>query len=551
MDKEFRPIVNGQEMNRALARIAERSREAVAEFLDRQSRDATLSDFFDPLHIGDAFLQMTAQILASPVHIVEAQMSLWNNYLQLWQHTARTMMGDSPAPAPAVPAAERWNEAELFEFIRQSYLMTARWIQTLLKSSGSLGESDARTVDFYTRQFIDGMSGPSFFAANQELVDLTVASSGDNLLKGLDHVLSELERGKSKLKSRGGGGATPAKIVFHNRSMELLHYAPAAKVHKVPLLIIPPWNAKAYLLDLTPKTSFVRWAIEQGHNVFVLSWIPPEGELAERDFADTVTEGPLAALDAIEKLTGERSVNGLGFGLGGTLLATALGRLAARGEKRFASATYLGTLIDFFEVGEISVFINEEIMRVFDRKPSRTAAAARSLSSMVDSLRANDLIWSFVLDSYLDAATPLPIELLRWNADSLNLATATQDFYLRTMYQRNLLAVPGGLILQGTPIDLGGITAPSYVLAGREDHIAPWKTAFAATRLFSGPVRFVLASGGHAGSILTSRGYWANARRVKDPQGWVKSASHHRGSWWDDWARWVTPLSGPMTHKKL
>lgn len=542
MDKEFRPIVNEAEMNRALARIAERSSAAVADFLDRQSRDNTLTDFFDPLHIGDAFQQMTAQILASPVRIVQAQISLWNDYLQLWQHTARTMMGEA-VPAPAAPGNEHWNEAELFDFIRQSYLMTARWIQTLLKSDGSLDKSGAHTVDFYTRQFIDGMSAPSFFAANQELMDLTVTTYGDNLLKGLDHVLRELESGKGKLTGHSGG-ATPGKLVFRNASMELLRYKPAGKTRKLPLLIVPPWNAQAYLLDLTPEASFIKWARDLGHDVFVLSWMPPEGALAERDFAETLTEGPLAALGAIEKLTGKRRVNALGFGLGGTLLATALGRLAALGEDRFASATYLGTLIDFFEVGEISVFINEEIMRVLDHARSgKQKADSKALAATVDSLRANDAIWSFVLDSYLDEATPLPVELLRWSADSLNLCTATQDFYLRTMYQRNLLAEPGGLMLQGTPIDLGGITAPSYVLAGREDHISPWTTAFAATRLFSGPVRFVLASGGHAGSILTSRGYWTNDRRVKDPQGWLKNALHQQGSWWADWDAWVTPAA--------
>lgn len=559
MDKEFRPIVNAEEMNRALARIAERSREAVAEFLERQSRDSTLADFFDPLHIGDAFQQMTAQILANPMRMVQAQMSLWNNYLTLWQHTARTMMGDTPDAAAESTGTDRWNETELFDFIRQSYLMTARWIQTLLKSNGMLNRSDAQTVDFYTRQFIDGMSAPAFFAANRELMDLTVETYGDNLLKGLDHVLTELERGKSKLARKGDTGrlgrdvaATPGKVVFRNRSIELLHYDNLhAKTHQVPLLIVPPWNARHYLLDLTPKDSFVKWAVEHGHDVFMLSWAPPEGELAARDFAETLNEGPLAALDAIEQLTGQPKVNGLGFGLGGTLLAATLGLLAARGEQRFASATYLGALIDFSEVGEFSVFANEEALRILDQKRGKGHGAdTRALSSTADMLRANDLIWSFVIDSYLDAATPLPVELLRWNADSLNLATAMQDFYLRSLYQRNLLAEPAGIILQGSPIDLGGITAPAYVLAGREDHISPWKTCFAATRLFNGPVRFVLASGGHAGSILsppkTPRGYWLNPRRVKDPQGWLKGAAHQKGSWWEDWADWVAPLSGPM-----
>jgi polyhydroxyalkanoate synthase len=335
--------------------------------------------------------------------------------------------------------------------------------------------------------------------------------------------------------------------------MELLQYTPStAKVHKTPLLIVPPWNARHTLVDLEPAASLVKWAVERCHTVFVLSWAPPEGELAKRDFGGTLKEGPLAALDAIEAITGEKRVNGLGFGLGGTLLAAALGYLAARGEDRFASATYLGTLVDFFEVGELSVFINEEIMRVLDlKRTAKPQADPRTLSATVDLLRANDIIWSFVVDCLLDATAPLPYQALRWNADSLSPATAMQDFYLRAIYQRNLLAEPGGIVLHGTPIDLGGITAPSYIMAGREDHLSPWRTAFAATRLFSGPVRFVLAPSGHAGSIASppgprSRGYWTNARRVKDPEAWLRHAARQKGSWWEDWARWVAPLSGPM-----
>jgi len=557
MDKEFRPIVNADEMNRALARIAERSRQAVAEFLDRQSRDTTLADFYDPLHIGDAFLQMTAQILASPVRLVEAQMSLWNNYMQLWQHTARTMMGETGLGEATQGTTQRWNETELFDFIKQSYLMTARWIQTLLRSNGTLSKGDAQTVDFYTRQFVDAMSPADFFAANPDLMDFTVETCGDNLLRGLDRVLTEMERGKAQLAGRASGlgrsiAATPGKVIFRNAAMEVLHYAPATpKVHKVPLLIVPPWNARHYLLDLGPRQSFIKWAVEHCHNVFVISWAPPEGEQAKRDFGDTLLQGPLAALDAIEQATGERRVNGLGFGLGGTLLAATLGTLAARGEDQFASATYLGSMIDFFEVGEISVFVNQEILRILDQKRSgKSPENGRALSSTVDMLLANDLIWSFIIDSYLDSAAPLPVDQLRWTTDSLNLGTAMQDFYLRSLYQRNLLVEPGGIILQGTPIDLGGITAPSYVLAGREDHIAPWKTVFAATRLFSGPVRFVLAPSGHTGSMLSSpgaaRGYWINARRAKDPQSWLKNAARQPGSWWEDWGRWAAPLSGPL-----
>ncbi len=384
-----------------------------------------------------------------------------------------------------------------------------------------------------------------------------VASGGDSLVKGLDHLLAELERGKRRLAGADEASprraASPGKLVFRNRSIELLQYAPSTgKVHKTPLLIVPPWNARHHLVDLEPTASLVKWAVDHCHTVFVLSWAPPEGDLAKRDFADTLQEGPLAALDAITKITGEARVNGLGFGLGGTLLAATSGVLAARGEDRFASATYLGALVDFFEPGELSVYTHEETLRVLDLKRTKKPQAdSRILSATVELLRANDIIWSFVVDCLLDAATPLPFEALRWNSDSLSLTTAMQDFYLRALYQRNLLAEPGGIVMHGTPIDLGGITAPAYVMAGREDRLSPWRTAFAATRLFSGPVKFVLAPSGHAGSIASppgerSRGYWTNARRVKDPEAWLRYATRQDGSWWEDWARWLAPLSGPM-----
>jgi len=554
MDKDFRaddPILDTQEMNRALARIAERSRLAVADFLDRQSRDTSLADFFDPLHVGDAFLQMTAQIMASPAQIVEAQMSLWSSYMQLWQHTARTMMGETEAPAAS---SEQWNRDELFDFVKQSYLLTARWIQALLRSNGALAKSDAQMVDFYTRQFAEAMTPAGFFAANPDVLEAVSASQGDNFIKGIDHILAELERGKRQLIGAATAEriTTPSHVAFRNRSIELLRFSPTtAEVHEIPLLIVPPWNARHYLLDLAPSASLIKWAVDQGHTVFALTWVPPEGELAKRDFGDTLKEGPLAALDAIETITGQRRVNGLGFGLGGTLLAATLGMLAAQGQDRFATATYLGTLTDFSEVGEISVFIHEETMRVLDvKRAGKLKNEPAALSATVDLLRANDLIWSFVVDCALDQTTPLPIGLMRWNADSLNLATATQDYFLRAIYQRNLLAEPGGILLGGTPIDLGGITAPSYMLAGREDHVAPWKTAYAATRLFSGTVRFVLAPSGHAGSIVSppgrSRGYWTNARRTKDPEAWLRGASRQSGSWWEDWSRWLAPLSGPL-----
>lgn len=516
-------------MDRALARIAERSRRAVSDFLERQSRDTSLSDAFDPLHIGDAFLQMTTQILTSPARLVEAQMSLWSSYLNLWQQTARSMMGEEEHSGPV---AEQWGEAELFGYIKQSYLMAARWMQTLIMRSGGMDPAEIRKIDAYTQEMVEAMDPADFFLTNRDLLEATIAAEGDNLVKGLDRILVEFDRIKESLSLRTvpePPPGRPAEMVFRNRSIEVLRFVPATiSVHEVPLLIVPPWNARHHLLDLAPQRSLIEFALGQGHNVFALSWIPPEGDLAQRDFAETLTEGPLAALDAIGKITGQKRVNGLGFGLGGTLLAATLGALAARSDDRFASATFLAAPIDFNAYGNR------------DSLPAPKAA--------LDLMRANDLIWSYVIDSFLDAANPLPFDLLR-DTDGLNLATAMQDFYVRALYQRNLLAEPGGLIMQGTPIDLGGVTAPAYVLAGREDHIVPWRSTFAATNLFSGPVRFVLSPSGHAGAIVSPPGprarfYWTNGRRAKDAETWLDNATRHKGSWWEDWAAWLAPLSG-------
>lgn len=519
-----------RDMDRALARIAERSRRAVADFLDRQSRDASLSEFFDPLHIGDAFLQMTTQILTSPVRLVEAQMSLWSSYLNLWQQTARSMLGD---PEDPIPGAERWDETELFGFIKQSYLMATRWMHTLLLSGGGLDQAEIRKLDLHSLQMVEAMKPADFFAANRDLLETTIEKEGDNLVKGLDRMLAEFDRIKESLSLRTvppPPPGRPAEVVFANRSIEVLRFAPAAiEAHPVPMLIVPPWNARHHLLDLAPSRSLIEWALQQGHSVFALSWLPAEGELAGRDFADTLTEGPLAALDAVGGLTGQKRVNGLGFGLGGTLLAAALGILASRGEERFASATFLAAPIDFNAYGDSGNL----------PQPGKAA---------LDLLRANDMIWSYVIDSFLDAANPLPFDLLR-DTETPSLATAMQDFYVRGLYQRNLLAEPGGIILHGTPIDLGAVTVPAYVLAGREDHIVPWRSTFAATRLFSGPVRFVLSPSGHAGAIVNPPGpharfFWSNGRRARDAESWLENATRHKGSWWEDWTAWLAPLSG-------
>ena len=339
-------------------------------------------------------------------------------------------------------------------------------------------------------------------------------------------------------------------MVFQNELMELIQYSPATEtVLKRPLLIIPPWINKFYILDLRPKNSFVRWAVSQGHTVFVISWINPDERLSEKGFEDYMQEGLLTALDAIEEATGERDVNAIGYCLGGTLLAATLAYSAVKGDNRIKSATFFVTMMDFKEAGELGVFIDEEQLKLIeDKMAKRGYLDGSEMAGTFNLLRANDLIWSFVVNNYLLGNEPFPFDLLYWNSDSTRMPARMHSFYLRKMYQENLLVQAGGVELSGVPIDLRKIKTPSYFLSTREDHIAPWKSTYAGTQLLSGRRRFVLAASGHiAGVVNPPEGgkysHWINEELPPDPEDWFRGATEVPGSWWPDWQRWVTGLA--------
>ena len=338
---------------------------------------------------------------------------------------------------------------------------------------------------------------------------------------------------------------TPGKIVCQNELMQLIQYRPSTpEVRRRPLLIVPPWINKFYVLDLQPKNSFINWAVDQGHTVFVISWTNPDEKLAEKSFENYMIEGPLAALDAIETATGERNVNTIGYCLGGTLLASTAAYLAAKGDDRIASATYFVTLVDFTDVGEMAVFIDEAQLASLERRMrERGYLEAQDMATAFNMLRANDLIWSFVVDNYLLGKEQMPFDLLFWNSDSTRMPAAMHSFYLRKMYQQNLLAKPGGINLADTPIDLSKISTPTFILSTREDHIAPWKSTYAATQLYSGPVKFVLSASGHMAGVISGPGskygHWTNDNLPPSPDEWFADATPHRGSWWPVWDEWV------------
>ncbi|MCW8084554.1 PHA/PHB synthase family protein [Sabulicella glaciei] len=550
-------------VTRTMAEVAERGQRIVADFLKRQSEETPSPD---PFNIGSAFMEMTTRLMANPARLMQAQIGFWQDYLTLWNSTARRMLGEQVAPVISEPKGDRrfkddaWRENEVFDFIRQSYLLSARYFVNAVQGAEGLDPKTAQKVDFYTRQFVDAMSPANFLLTNPEVLRRTAETGGANLLKGLSNLLADLERGKGRLRIRMTDdtkfkvgeniAVTPGKVVFETPLMQLIQYSPTTEtVLKRPLLILPPWINKFYILDLRPKNSFIRWAVEQGHTVFVCSWVNPDETLAEKGFEDYMTEGVLAALEAIEKATGEREVNAIGYCLGGTLLATTLAHMTARKDNRIKSATYFVTMTDFEEAGELGVFIDEEQLKSLeDKMQKRGFLEGAEMATTFNMLRANDLIWSFVVNNYLLGQDPFPFDLLYWNDDSTRMPARMHSFYLRRMYQQNDLVKPGEIELLGTKIDLRKIKVPSYMISTREDHIAPWKSTYRGTQIYGGPIRFVLAASGHIAGVVNppdsgKYSHWVNEQLPPSPDDWLTGATEMAGSWWPDWQRWVTALN--------
>jgi polyhydroxyalkanoate synthase len=566
-------MVDPAELSQAMAGIAERSQRLVADFLQRQTSEQSGSASLDPLNIGNAFLEMTTRMMSDPAKLVEANLSLWNDYMALWQSTARRLMGETTEPVARPDAADRrfkdemWQDNEVFDFIKQSYLLSARYMHGLVEGVEGLDDHTAQKVDFYTRQFVDAMAPSNFVMTNPEVLRATVESGGENLIKGLNNLLDDLERGKGKLaikmtdydafKVGENIAVTPGKVIYQNDLMQLIQYDPTTEtVVDRPLLVVPPWINKYYILDLRPKNSFIKWAVDQGHTVFVISWVNPDEKLAAKDFSDYMKEGPLAAIDAIEKATGQSQVNAVGYCLGGTLTVCTLAYLAAKGRDSIASATLFTTMTDFAEPGELGVFIDEEQLTSLEERMNENGFLdGRDMAMTFNMLRANDLIWSFVVNNYLLGKDPFPFDLLYWNSDSTRMPAAMHSFYLRKMYQQNKLIEPGGLTLDGVAIDLSRIKTPIYMLSTREDHIAPWKSTFSLTQRTGGPVKFVLAASGHIAGVVNPPAankycYWVNNKKVKSPDTWLTGAKQEDGSWWPDWHGWATKGLKQVTARK-
>lgn len=568
MAEELSKESNRKEQLKIMEQIAQRSLKLLRETAASHQSVCANGHASDPLNLAPTVFELMTRMMANPASVMQAQFSLWQHYIDLWQNTSKKLLGHDVDPVVRPDSGDRrfrdpaWDDDAVFDFVKQSYLLTARWLTHLVEDVDGLDDKTRQKLEFYTRQFVDAMAPNNFVATNPEVLRVTLESGGDNLLRGFNHLLEDLDRGKGKLAIKMTDpdafevgrniATTPGKVVFQTDLMQLIQYQPAtAKVRKRPLLIIPPWINKFYILDLRPENSFIKYAVEQGLTVFVISWVNPDERHAGKTFDDYMLEGPLAALDAIRQATGETDVNAVGYCLGGTLLAATLAYMAARQDKRIKAVSLFAALTDFEDPGDLGVFIDEEQLAAMDQTMAKKGYLdGREMATTFNMLRANDLIWSFVVHNYLLGKEPFPFDLLYWNSDSTRMPYAMHSFYLHKFYQENKLVEPGGISLDGVPIDLRKVRVPIYMLSTREDHIAPWASTYAATQIFRGKTTFVLAGSGHIAGVVNpvgakkKYGYWLNDKLPADPKDWLEGASRHDGSWWPHWTEWVIARSG-------
>ena len=554
-----------------LAEIAQRSTRLGVQQV-RQRAKTGFSKPTDDLGLLPAYRELARTLLTHPLQLVQLQMKLADDFQALRRHAFARMLGLG-APPVATPRKgdnrfkdPAWDNHLVFDVLKQGYLIAARHIHELVTGMNGMDEISRKKVSFFTRQLLDAMSPANFALTNPEVMRETVLTGGTNILKGLNNLLKDIEDGGGTLRVKmtdptafepgRNVAVTPGKVVYQNDLIQLLQFSPTTPTQlKRPLLIIPPWINKYYILDLRQSNSFIKYATDQGHTVFCISWVNPDGRLAKKGFEDYLEEGALAAIDAVCKQTGEQELNVIGYCLGGTLLGSAMGYMAAKKDKRVASSTFFVSLLDFSVPGELGVFIDEAQVANLEKKMERRGYLEGSeMGTTFNMLRSSDLIWSFMINNYLMGKDPVPFDLLYWNSDSTRMPYKMHSFYLRNMYLQNKLRLPGGITLLDTPIDLSKSKIPAYFISTVEDHIAPWKGTYLGSNALGGPVRFVLGGSGHIAGIVNppsanKYGFWTNDeatgnKRPESPDEWFAGAKQHEGSWWTDWQKWITGLDG-------
>lgn len=555
--------VDVEAFSRNVARLVEEGGRALAAYLKPREEGRSDREFADEAAEVVKTLGHVAEYwLADPQRAVELQRRLGKAYLDLWAAAARRLAGEQTPPVAAPEPADRrfadpeWSSNQFYDFLKQAYLLTAQWANRLVADAADLDPHTKQKAEFYVRQIVNAISPTNFVLTNPELLRETLTSNAENLARGMHMLADDIAAGRGDLRIRQSDSSmfevgrnlatTPGKVIFQNDLMQLIQYEPTtATVFKRPLLIVPPWINKFYVLDLTPEKSFIKWCVDQGLTVFCISWVNPDADLAQKTFEDYVRDGPLAALDVIAKSTGEDAVHAIGYCVGGTMLAVALAAMAAWGDKRIVSATLFAAQVDFTHAGDLKVFVDDEQVQAIEQRMAQQGyLEATSMADVFNLLRSNDLIWPYVINNYLKGKAPFPFDLLYWNADATRLPAANHSFYLRNCYLNNSLS-KGTVKIGDTPIDLNAIKIPIYNLATREDHIAPPKSVMLGSKFFGGPVRFVLSGSGHIAGVVNPPArkkyqYWTGPRpRGADLDKWLAKAKEHPGSWWPDWLAWL------------
>lgn len=545
--------------------MLDRLRPLLKESIDKHAEDTN----WDPLNIHESLLRFWETAIRRPQHLIDLQIEYWQKMALLTDATQKKLRGQAADTIIESDRSDRrfrdpiWQENALFDFMKQSYLLSGYIVQKLIESNNDMDKSDKQKLSFVSRQMVDSLAPTNFAFSNPEVINATLNSHGGNLLRGMNNLIEDLERGhghldiaKTNYESYEVGknlAVTKGDVVFRNDLIELIQYAPTTPhVLKTPLLIVPPWINKYYILDMRPDNSFVKWCVDQGQTVFMISWVNPTKTLATKSFSDYMEQGIFAALDQIKEICNEPRCHVVGYCIGGTLLATSLAYLAAQKEDtRIASATFLTTLIDFADAGDLKLFTDAAQIEKLDKKMANKGfLEGRELRNTFSLLRANDLIWSFVINNYLLGKEPFPFDLLYWNDDSTNMPATMHSFYLKNMYRDNLLCKAGGIKIKSTPIDMRLVKTPVYFLSTKDDHIAPWRATFEGMHLFSGVKHFTLSASGHVAGVVNPPAsqkyhYWCSEtiddRDFADE--WLAKSTQYDGSWWVHWCKWIKGLT--------
>ena len=550
---------------RNLARLIEQGGKAMAAYMKPReaggSRDEMTEEVTD---VVKTLGQVAEYWMSDPQRALEAQSSLVKGYMELWAQTMRRMSGEKTEPVVTPDEKDRrfkhpeWSTNPFFDTMKQAYLIGAVWAERMVRDAHALDDHTRHKADFYVRQLAGAVSPSNFVLTNPELFHETLSSNADNLVRGMTMLTEDIEAGKGDLKIRQSDSSkfevgrnlalSPGKVIFENELFQLIQYSPTTEtVMSIPVLVVPPWINKFYVLDLTPEKSYIKWMVDQGLTGFVISWVNPDATLAEKSFEDYMRDGVMSALSQVETVTGEKRAHAVGYCVGGTLLAVTLGYMAAKADERITSATLLTTQVDFTHAGDLKVFVGEEQIAGLERRMKETGYLdAAKMATAFNLLRANDLVWPYVVNNYLRGKTPFPFDLLYWNSDSTRLPAANHAFYLRNCYLENKLS-KGLMTIGNIRIDLKKVNIPVYNLATREDHIAPAKSVFLGSKFFGAPVKFVLAGSGHIAGVVNSPlkpkyQYWTGSEVNGDFESWIASAEEHKGSWWPDWLSWVSTM---------